>query len=172
MFIFLHIIAHNVPSVYWQCKCPAMFFYKNIRKFIKFQQNALRRPCVPCYFIVHYIFCHRFLVCLSRDQGDAVQWIVASWQTGPVHGTATYWCDDTRDCIIQFCSPDDEHMCSKHVEAWNKLIIIFSASSLLILINKYIEMHGQQNIKKKSLFFVTDTGCVICEVKFAVFYMV
>jgi len=28
-----------------------------------------------------------------------------------------------------------------------KLIIKFSASSWLILINKYIEMHGQQNIK-------------------------
>ena len=34
-----------------------------------------------------------------------------------VHGRATYRCDDTRDCIIQFCPPDDEHMCSKHVEA-------------------------------------------------------
>ena len=43
---------------------------------------------------------------------------------------------------------DDEHMWSKHVEAWNKLIIKFSASSWLILRNKYIEMHGQQNIKK------------------------
>ena len=31
------------------------------------------------------------------------------------------------------CPPDDEHMCSKHVEAWNKLIIKFSASSWLIL---------------------------------------
>jgi len=28
-------------------------------------------------------------------------------------------CDDTRDCIIQFWPPDDEHMCSKHVDAWN-----------------------------------------------------
>ena len=37
--------------------------------------------------------------------------------------------------------------CSKHVEALNKLIIKFSASSCLILINKYIEMHGQKNIK-------------------------
>jgi len=27
-----------------------------------------------------------------------------------VHGTATYRCDDTRGCIIQFCPPDDEHM--------------------------------------------------------------
>ena len=34
-----------------------------------------------------------------------------------VHGTATYMCDDTRDCIVQFWPPDDEHMCSKHVEA-------------------------------------------------------
>ena len=58
-----------------------------------------------------------------------------------------FQCDDTRDCIIQFCPPDDEHMCSKHVEVWNKLIITFSASSWLILINKYIEMHGQQNVK-------------------------
>ena len=28
----------------------------------------------------------------------------------PVHGTATYRCDDTRDCNIQLCLPDDEHM--------------------------------------------------------------
>ena len=35
----------------------------------------------------------------------------------PVHVTATYKCDDTRDCIIQFSPPDDEHMCAKHVEA-------------------------------------------------------
>ena len=34
-----------------------------------------------------------------------------------VHRTATYKCDDTRDCIVQFWPPDDEHVCSKHVEA-------------------------------------------------------
>ena len=28
----------------------------------------------------------------------------------PVHGTATYRCDDTRCCIIQFWPPDDEHI--------------------------------------------------------------
>jgi len=32
-------------------------------------------------------------------------------------------CNNTRCCIIQFWPPDDEHMCSKHVEAYNKLII-------------------------------------------------
>jgi len=52
----------------------------------------------------------------------------------PVHQTATYRCDDTRGCVMQFWPPDDEHMCSKHVEAWNKLIVNqnFCASSWLI----------------------------------------
>ena len=27
-----------------------------------------------------------------------------------VHGTASYMCDDTRGCIVQFWSPDDEHI--------------------------------------------------------------
>ena len=40
----------------------------------------------------------------------------------PVNGTATYRFDGTRDCIVQFWAPDDEHLCSKHVKAWNKLI--------------------------------------------------
>jgi hypothetical protein len=31
----------------------------------------------------------------------------------------TYRCD-TRGCVMQFWPPGDEHMCSKHVEAWNK----------------------------------------------------
>ena len=34
-----------------------------------------------------------------------------------VHETATYRCDDARGCVMQFLPPDDEHMCSKHVEA-------------------------------------------------------
>ena len=32
----------------------------------------------------------------------------------------TYRCDDTRGCVMQFWPPDDELMCSKHVEAWNE----------------------------------------------------
>ena len=51
-----------------------------------------------------------------------------------VHETATYRCDGTRGCVMQFWPPDDERMCSKHVEAWNKLIVKqkFCASSWLI----------------------------------------
>jgi len=43
----------------------------------------------------------------------------------------TYRCDDTSGCVMQFWRPDDEHMCSKHVEAWNKLTVKqkFCASS-------------------------------------------
>jgi len=36
-----------------------------------------------------------------------------------VHETATCSCDDTRGCVLQFWPPVDEHMCSKHIEAWN-----------------------------------------------------
>jgi len=32
-------------------------------------------------------------------------------------------CDDTRGYVMQFWPPDDEHICSKHVEAWNKIIV-------------------------------------------------
>jgi len=51
-----------------------------------------------------------------------------------VHETATYRCDDTRGCVMQFGPPDDEHMCTKHVEASDKLIVkqTFCASSWLI----------------------------------------
>ena len=52
----------------------------------------------------------------------------------PVHETATYRCDDTRGCVMQFWPTDHEHMCSKHVEAWNKLTAKqkFFASNWLI----------------------------------------
>jgi len=56
----------------------------------------------------------------------------------------TYKSDDSRDCVMQFWPPVDEYMCSKHVKAWNKLIVKqkFCTSSWLIT-----EMHGQQNVK-------------------------
>ena len=66
-----------------------------------------------------------------------------------VHETATYRCDDTRGCVMQFWPPDDKHMCSKHVEAWNET---YCKTKILCikLVNyrdKYTEMHGQQNVK-------------------------
>jgi len=34
-----------------------------------------------------------------------------------VHETATYRCDETRGCVMQFGPPDDELICLKHVMA-------------------------------------------------------
>ena len=64
----------------------------------------------------------------------------------------TYRCDDIRGFVMQFWPPDDEHMCSKHVEVWNKLIVKqkLCASSFINYWDKYTEMHGQQNVKKES----------------------
>jgi len=60
----------------------------------------------------------------------------------------TYRCDDTRGCVMQFWPPDDEHMCSKHVETWNKLIVKqILCIKLVKYWDKYTEMHGQQNVK-------------------------
>ena len=64
-----------------------------------------------------------------------------------MYRTTTCRCDDTRECVIQFCPPDDGHMCSKHVEAWNNLIIKFSVSSWLILRNKlYCKTDGMHHL--------------------------
>ena len=62
----------------------------------------------------------------------------------PVHETATYRCDDTRGCVMQFWPPDDEHMCSTYVEAWNKLIVkqkFFASSWLISKINLSFLFH-------------------------------
>jgi len=50
---------------------------------------------------------------------------------------------------MQFWPPDDEHMCSEHVKAWNKT---YRKTKILCikLVNywdKYTEMHGMQNIE-------------------------
>jgi len=58
--------------------------------------------------------------------------------------TATYRCDNTRGCVMQFWPPDDEHMCSKYVEACNKRIVKqkFCASSWLITgINSFFMLY-------------------------------
>jgi len=50
---------------------------------------------------------------------------------------------------MKFWPADDEHMCSKHVEALNKTY--FKTKTLYIKLvkywDKYTEMHGQQNVK-------------------------
>ena len=73
----------------------------------------------------------------------------------PVHQTATYRCDDTRGCVMQFWPPGDEHMCSKHVEACNKLIVKqkFCASSWLITEINAPTCFGSQRIDHQGALY-------------------
>jgi len=44
---------------------------------------------------------------------------------------------------MQFWTPDDEHMRSKHVEAWNKLIVEqILCIKLVNYWDEYTELHG------------------------------
>jgi len=59
-------------------------------------------------------------------------------------------------CFEQFWPPDDEHMCSKHVETWNKLIVKqkFCAWSWLITeINSYISFAANYTDRRSHITF-------------------
>jgi len=73
--------------------------------------SVVQLPFLPCHAIFWY-FADRAsqYIYLNINQLDALNFIMSL-----------------------FHAHDDEHFCSKHVEAWNKLIIKFSGSSSLIL---------------------------------------
>ena len=77
-----------------------------------------------------------------------------------VHQTATYKCDDTRGCVMQFWPPDVEHMCSNHVEAWNKLIVKqkFCASSWLITEINILRCTVRKRSKFNASVIITPIG--------------
>ena len=63
------------------------------------------------------LFYNKFISCLYMFRAHVL--IV---RRSKLYYTA-YRFDDTRSCVMQFWLPDDEHICSKHVEAWNKLTV-------------------------------------------------
>ena len=110
-----------------------------------------------------FLFYNKFISCLYMFRAHVLiirrsklyytaSGIITHLGSSFVHETATHRCDDTRGCVMQFWPPDDEHMCSKHVEAWNKLIVKqkFCASSWLITeINKYEVQTDTKHRKQK-----------------------
>jgi len=85
-----------------------------------------------------FLFYNKFVTCLYMFQAPCAHcqevkivlysiWYHHTYRWSPrAHlctGRPPTECDGTRCCIIQFWPPDDEHMCLKHVEACNKLII-------------------------------------------------
>ena len=96
--------------------------------------------CMELYYCVHYCDKHviRFFISVF-NQLDAQNLFHNKFYFMPLHVSSicahhqevkialhSLWYhntnrfDDTRGCVMQFWPPDDEHMCSKHVEAWNK----------------------------------------------------
>jgi len=81
-----------------------------------------------------FLFYNRFISCLYMFRAPCSHHQEVKIPLHSLWYHHTYKFDDTRSCVTQFWPPDDEHMCSKHVEAWNKLIVKqkFSASCWLI----------------------------------------
>ena len=91
--------------------------------------------CWPCIPVINQLDAQNFCFTISLVHASTCFEHMCSSSGGClVHETATYRCDDTIGCVMQFWPPDDDHMWSKHVEAWNKLIVKqkFCASSWLI----------------------------------------
>jgi len=70
-----------------------------------------------------------------------------------VHEKATYSCHDTSGCVMQFW-PDNEHMCSKYVEAWNKLILKLKYFASISLITEIIYWGAARSAKHKTYSFL------------------
>ena len=60
--------------------------------------------------LFHASICFEHMCSSSWGQNCIIQHLVSPVGGRPVHETATYRCDDTRCCIIQFWPPDDERM--------------------------------------------------------------
>jgi len=116
-FMPLHVsstCAHH--QVCWPC-CISVYLSQYLT-------NLMHKICFTISFIsCLYMFRAHVLIIRRSKLHHTVSGIITPIG-GPsraqVERRATYRCDNTRDCVMQFWPPDDEHMCSKHVEAWNK----------------------------------------------------
>jgi len=81
--------------------------------------NLMHKICFTISFISYLYMIRTHVLIIRRSK---LHYTTSSVLSQAVHETATYRCDDTRGCVMQFWPPDDGHMCSNHVEAWNKAI--------------------------------------------------
>jgi len=115
-WIFIKYCTEN-----WEI-CFLTFCWPCISVYLsQYLTNLMHKICFTIRFIsCLYMFrAHVLIIRRSKLQYTA-SGIITPIGGHLVHVTATYRCDDTRGCVIQFWPPDDEHMCSKHGEAWNK----------------------------------------------------
>jgi len=99
----ISIPSSRVMKFFWN------YFINEIWKRVFLSQYLTNLMHKICFTI-------SFISCLYMFQSH----VLINRRSQPVHETATYRCDDIRGFLMQFWPPDDEHMFSKHVEAWNK----------------------------------------------------
>ena len=108
------LLLHHavVSSWWWAYGCP-----KHVEQLLEEKWSIQKVTSIWFFLSTLNIFISLF------DQIDAQNLFHNTFCFMPLHVSNTYRCDDTRGCVMQFWHPDDEHMCSKHVEAWNKLTV-------------------------------------------------
>jgi len=113
----IHVFASAFILVINQLDAQNLFYNKFISCLYMFRTPCARRQEVK--IVLYSLWYHHSYRWLSRAKAERGLDRMAFHPvlSQPVHGTATYRCDDTRGCIVQFWPPDDEHLCSKHVEA-------------------------------------------------------
>ena len=75
-------------------------------------ENLFYNKFISCLYMFRAPCAHRQevkIVFYSLWYHHTYRWPSGA-QVESAHGAATYRCDDTRGCIIQFLPPDDEHM--------------------------------------------------------------
>jgi len=118
-----NVVTAHVVKACWKWRYNS-FRYLNNR--IKRDQLDVICFIISLFTVQHVSDVNTSILRSLRLVCWVISWVVLLWFDvcgRLVHQTATYKCDDTRGCIMQFWPPDDEHMCSKHAEAWNKLIV-------------------------------------------------
>jgi len=101
----------------------------------------------------NFCFTVSFILCLYMFRAH-----VLIIRRSELHYTAsgiTYRCDESRCCVMQFWPPDDEHMCSKHVEAWNK-----TYCKTKILCIKLVNYSDKLTFWGRNYFFNFSTLCI------------
>jgi len=127
-----------IYSMQYSFLCLIHFIPNTITSYVLNMFRTLIYPlsgaCDYSVELPHWSYCSWFDVLWSFGVVGLEWYPCCRLKEALVHETATYRFDDTRSCVMQFWPPDDEHVCSKHVEAWNKRIVKqnFCASRWLI----------------------------------------
>ena len=107
-----HKFAEGILTFFW----PSTSVYLS-----QYLTNLMHKICFTISFISRlYMFRAHVLIIRRSKLHYTSSGIITAIGGRLVHETATYSCDDTRGCVMQFWPADDEHMRSKHVEARNK----------------------------------------------------